>query len=301
MLDENLHAQSILFEEAPPPPCEAPLTMMEWLRRVGLTMTGKFSCFSSFADLIGTETGEIVIVGGGPSLKDTLEQVRIAKYNGAKILAINVSHDWLIERGIIPDFAMMGDAREWVDYITPRDDVKYLLFSQLPEKTLARFIPFAGNTFIAHTDPMLPIGCSGAEMMGVLYPSKAISIFSFGVTVGITALTACEMMGFSVAKCHGYDSSMKADGTYHAYKKPVELGDKYEIGLENIATGENQKFLVNGALEMQLREFSKLMNWANDGELKSSNGPWKMKVEIYGDGALPWMVRSSPNPIFVSG
>jgi hypothetical protein len=294
MLDET-----VCTVEAAPPPCANPLTMLEWLRRVGLTMTGKFSCFRSFADLIGTESGEIVIVGGGPSLNDTVDRIREKKASGAKILAINVSHDWLIERGIVPDYAMMGDAREWVDYITPRSDVKYLLFSQLPEKTLERFITFAGNTYIAHTDPvMLPIGCTGADLMQTAYPGKVISVFSFGVTVGITALTACEMMGFDTAGCHGYDSSMKDDGTYHAYKKPVELGEKYEVALEALSSGEKRTFLVNGALELQLREFSKLMNWAGAGELKSSNGPWRMKIEVHGDGAFPWMVRSSPNSVF---
>lgn len=305
MLDQPVHTITLtpealsVLESAPPPPCENPLTMLEWLRRIGLTVTGKFSCFASFADLIGSESGEIIIVGGGPSLTETVERIRAKKAAGAKILAINVSHDWLIERGIVPDYAMMGDAREWVDYITPRDDVKYILFSQVPEKTLERFIPFAANTFIAHTDPvMLPIGCSGADLMRTAYPGRVFSIFSFGVTVGITSITACEMMGFESSECHGFDSSMRDDGTYHAYKKPVEIGDKYDICLTNSAGGEQRRFLVNGALETQLRELQTMMSWVESGELKSVNGTWKMKVRVAGDGAFPWMVKCRPNAIF---
>lgn len=287
------------------PPVASPIDMWEWLRRFGQTQTGRFSCFPSFADLRDTETGTVVIVGGGPSLLNTLPRVREAQANGAKVFAVNASHDWLIAQGIVPDYATMGDARPWVDYITPRADVKYVLFSQLPGTTLERFLPFRANTFIAHNNPNIPItdgGASAHDVVANLYPRnpdnlKPLSFFDFGITTGITSLSACDALGFDLGECHGFDSSLRADGTAYAYPKPVTMGESYNITIADSA-GHSATFLVRGVLEVQLREFERLMNLAEAGELSSADRPWRMKIRVAGEGAFPWMVRARPNSIF---
>lgn len=84
----------------------------------------------SVAALKGKYTGQkLIVCGGGASLERTLADIRRARRlsRRVKILAVNKTHDWLIEKGIVPDFGVMMDPRvHLVDYMTPRSGVTYL-------------------------------------------------------------------------------------------------------------------------------------------------------------------------------
>jgi hypothetical protein len=62
-------------------------------------------------DLKPEHDGHAVLVGGGPSLDDTLEAIRWRKSLGQTIWALNGSAEWLRGRGITPDFHVIVDAR----------------------------------------------------------------------------------------------------------------------------------------------------------------------------------------------
>ena len=53
----------------------------------------------------------ICIVGGAPSLNESVHQLIIRHQNGSKIWSVNGSYDWLLARGIVPDGHVMLDAR----------------------------------------------------------------------------------------------------------------------------------------------------------------------------------------------
>lgn len=75
---------------------------------------------------------EALIVGGGPSLADTLTNLRLRKSRGGVIYALNGTHDWLIKRGIVPDFHVLLDARpDNVCFVqNPHKGVVYLVSAQ---------------------------------------------------------------------------------------------------------------------------------------------------------------------------
>ena len=97
----------------------------------------------------------LCIVGGGPSLADEVGALRRLIKRGAKVLAVNKSHDWLLARRLRCDYAALLDRKEWVaGYIdlnlaggkpTRRragkywSAPKYLVASQCHDDVLAKF------------------------------------------------------------------------------------------------------------------------------------------------------------------
>src|SRR3990167_6622545 len=56
--------------------------------------------------------GAIAIVASGPRLKTQLETLREVRASGSPIVAVRGAHDWLIDNGITPDFAVTVDPLE---------------------------------------------------------------------------------------------------------------------------------------------------------------------------------------------
>src|SRR5688572_2533433 len=68
--------------------------------------------------------GPISLVGYGPSLKDTWQDIK------PPILTMSGAHDFLIDKGVIPDFHCDVDPRPHkVEMLTPHKDVIYLMGS----------------------------------------------------------------------------------------------------------------------------------------------------------------------------
>ena len=79
-----------------------------------------------------TNDVEVMIVGGGPSLAQNIEEIRRLREDGVKLIAINNAYKYCLDHGIIPSAMVMVDAREFnlrfVDPIVP--DCKYFIASQ---------------------------------------------------------------------------------------------------------------------------------------------------------------------------
>ena len=66
-----------------------------------------------------------ILVGAGPSLQENIEQLRLAKQLGIKIVACNHSFMYLADYDIKPDFVVMLDAGEhWDEYVKSSDEFK---------------------------------------------------------------------------------------------------------------------------------------------------------------------------------
>jgi hypothetical protein len=72
--------------------------------------------------------GRVAIVAYGPSLKHTYQYLRTERKTfGTKIVSVSGAHDFLIERGIVPDYHIEVDPREHKAWFTrnPHPDVTY--------------------------------------------------------------------------------------------------------------------------------------------------------------------------------
>jgi hypothetical protein len=75
---------------------------------------------------------EVAIVGGGPSLLSTFDELRELAFRGVKLVALNNAAAWLLERNLRPSMHILLDARASnARFITPPiPQCKYFVASQ---------------------------------------------------------------------------------------------------------------------------------------------------------------------------
>ena len=75
-----------------------------------------------------TQDKVVALVLGGPSLKDTFEDLKEKKRNGMPVITVNGSYEYCIKNGVTPSAMVMLDAREFNSRFVDRriDTCKYL-------------------------------------------------------------------------------------------------------------------------------------------------------------------------------
>lgn len=163
---------------------------------------------------------QMVIVGGGPSLKNSLAQIRFRKSKKCEIWATNGTHDYLIERGIIPDYFAMCDAREEnVRFVQkPHKDVTYFISSQCHP---AVFDALEGyRVMIWHNyEPELK------DTIIKNSNSREIWMIGGGGTVGLRLMYMGPGLGYRFIHLYGFDSCY-SDDSHHAYPQALNDGER---------------------------------------------------------------------------
>lgn len=160
--------------------------------------------------------GRVAIVGGAPSLKDTLPELQRERARGAVIVALNNTHDWLIDRGIVPSLHVMLDARrENADFLRrPRKAVTYLIAAQCHPDVFDALKGHEVITWVADVPGMREL----ADACG-----KPVTLIGGGSTVGLKAMMLFYLWGFRAHALFGMDSCYR-DDAHHAY--PQALNDR---------------------------------------------------------------------------
>lgn len=157
----------------------------------------------------------VCIVGGAPSLTETLPALRFHKDRGALVMALNNTHDWLIERGLVPDMHVMLDAREKnAEFVRkPNKRVCYLIAAQCHTAVFDALSGHDLNIWVADVPGMREL----AERT-----PKPIGLVGGGSTVGLKAMALAYLWGFRSMSLFGMDSCYR-HGAHHAY--PQSLND----------------------------------------------------------------------------
>lgn len=212
---------------------------------------------------------EAIIVGGGPSLADNLANLRFHKGRGAVVFALNGTHDWLIERGIVPDFHVMLDARpENARFVgRPHRWVTYLMASQCHPSV---FDALEGQHVIVWT------ACTDApendQALAARFPGKPVMLVGGGATVGLKAMNLAYLWGFRRFSLYGFDSSYRGEAN-HAYRQ--DLNDR-ESRMEVHAAGKD--FICAPWMAKQTMEFQ--------GQYRQLTS-LGCRINVHGDGLLP--------------
>lgn len=209
-------------------------------------------------------SGSLAVVGGGPSLADSLETIR--NFDG-EVWCINDSHDYLIERGIVPDsVAYMEVAPNFPRYIDhPHKDVRYLWASHCDPEGIRRLRSNGGyvelwncicgkgeQKLVPKGSPMIPGGSRAA-----------LRVFHLGLA-----------QGFRKFHVFGYDASYceKSHAYYHRGAKDHLLMDVHCAGKE---------FLTIPGLARKAKEFTEIMQRMS----------LFIDVTVYGYGLIPHIAR----------
>ena len=209
-----------------------------------------------------TNDVEVMIVGGGPSLKRDIEKVRELRDQGVKLICMNNAYSFCLEHGITPSAYIQVDAREFntrfVEKIIP--ECKYFIASQCHPSMFDK-LP-KQQTFIWHTSAE-DINDLLAEEYKNWYPVPG------GSTVLLRALPLFRMLGFKRFHILGCDSCLE-DGAHHAYEQK-ENDNQVIIPV----TVGNKVFYCNPWMLSQAQEFIDMVKMLGD----------HVELEIY-DGLL---------------
>lgn len=213
--------------------------------------------------------GKAVIVGGAPSLADSLGEIKARQNNGQVVFALNGVHDYLIENGIIPDVAVIVDARpENAKFISKADSSIQYYFASQCAKEVFEAAPPESTTLFHCLNP-------GIE---TLLPDndKPILLIGGGSTVALKAIALAHVMGYRTFHCYGMDSCYDAD-KHHAYEQELNDGERV---LNVVAAG--RKFMAAGWMVQQANEFQELVaNLVNEDCV----------FTVRGDGLIPHLIH----------
>lgn len=147
-----------------------------------------------------------LICGGGPSIKTTLPILKEEIAKGGKTIAINDTYDWLVDRGIIPDYFAMCEIEPWpINFIRkPQRQTMFCLPSLAHTSAFERLKDF--NILLWH----LPMGI-GEEGE---YTKAALDgqgnrelVISGGEAMSIRAIPMGGVLGFRRFQMFGVDGS----------------------------------------------------------------------------------------------
>lgn len=164
-------------------------------------------------DVEGIKTrGEpIAIACYGPSLRDTIEEIRKFRH----VMSMSGSHDVLLEHGIRPTWHVECDPRphKLAFYQRPRRGIEYLISSCCHPMLFDRLAAFDVRVWHLYGNELV------AELPAV-YP-RGEFVLTGGGNVGLRCLVLARFFGFTDLQVFGMDNSFPdAEGGTHAGEHP---------------------------------------------------------------------------------
>ena len=244
----------------------------------------------------------IAICGGGPSLGYTLHDLRELQRSGTKVMAINRTHDFLLD---LPKTHKLPWIKPWAgilleaiphaaNYMRPTTGVRYYVGSQCHPDTFDRFEK--SSHFIWHAE-------ARREMVDCLTPQERKHMVpAVGSTCGLRAILFAYMLGFTEIHLFGFDSCYHehaiingirgADGKLklHAYHKPEAIHDVRKLTVKQWDDGVDREYWGNGNMLAQADEFKRLMAWRDERLSRREMDPHR--IIVHGFGVIPDMARA---------
>lgn len=185
--------------------------------------------------------GAAVLVGSGPSVRGQVESIRKQKEKGRVVVAIKGAHDWLIDQGIIPDYAIAVDPQEhrWTCFQKKHPEVKYLIASQCHPAMFDHLKDMDVRLWHLYIRE------------GQQYPPNSLLVTG-GTTSGLRAISLFYVMGYRNFELYGYDSCLSED------ELRVD-GAKADRVIEIFVGEEKKRFLTTPEMASQAGEFQTLL------------------------------------------
>lgn len=207
------------------------------------------------------------VVGFGPSLNDTWEQLREFKY----IITCSGSHKFLIERGIVPTWHVEVDPRSHKIQLLgdPHPDVTYFPSSTSHPEYLEHLAKGLGDKFDTHV--LLWHVFDNSDDGIRLLPRGEWQITG-GCDVGLRSIGIAAFLGFRDLHIFGLDGSARE--TRHAAEHPHNV-KKYDI-----CTYEGVEYKTTAGMLEAARQVRHELNQMP-----------AVKVKFYGEGLIQHMMR----------
>lgn len=224
--------------------------------------------YAKFAELKANGR-TVALCGSGPSLRDTLENIRAMKKRGAFIIAMNGTAKFLYENGIKPDAMAMVDPRaENIDFVEKAWAPEAWMASQVNPDVIAKAEKVGMKVLLWHP------GVPGIQNH---IPSTGSLRMGGGFTIGLCAMSCAYVYGFREMHLFGYDSSHR-ENKGHAFKQERNAKDETMK-----AVVDNQQFVCSPVMAAQASLFLEFT-----GHLLKDG----CEIHVHGDGLLPTLWRT---------
>jgi uncharacterized Rossmann fold enzyme len=278
---ENGPAQ---FDSRTLPPPKLPIDEMEIIARMRRSL-GKYPSVGQFVQQFKGRTA--MICGGGPSIadQDSLKALRAHRKVGAAVVAVNKTIDFLADKGIDPDIAVMLDAQQIVStYVQkPHPGTRFFLASQCHDDTFSAIEKLSKHVFVWHC-----ISASNENTAQLAREEAVMAEFkgdwirvAGGTTVGLRALFLMIALGFEQIHLLGFDSSFRDGGLYGYHKANASL--KPATCSVKSKDGGVVDFKSNIAMARQSDEFRRRIY-----ELEDKGHNPAENIKVHGTGAIPY-------------
>ena len=183
----------------------------------------------------------ISLIGYGPSLTDTWHDIT------RPIMTMSGAHDFLIGKGVIPDFHCETDPRKHkVRMLTPHRDVQYLIASVCHPSMWAKLRGFKIALWHAVSGPW--------TVDWVRQNDPDTLLVSGGSCMGLVAIHLAGCLGFNHFELHGYDGSYR-ENKRHAGKHLGHLHGTIDTKIWG-NWYKTSRIMENSNVELQ-----NLLNW----------------------------------------
>lgn len=221
----------------------------------------------------------ICLVGSGPSLNDTLPELRQLVWEGATLVTMNGAYQWCVDRNLRPQTQIVMDARpsnaRFVQPEVPR--CNYVLASQCAPETWDAVERYP-NVWIWH-----PVVREEGPVTTVLddYYCNQWTGIGGGTTVATRAIALLRIAGYVRFDLFGVDCCWMG-GAHHALPQPENNRDprfKVRIGIRGQSQGRD--FECAG---WHIKQFEDLLT------VMKVNGQ-HFVIEAHGDGMFAQTLR----------
>jgi len=203
-----------------------------------------------------------ILCGSGPSLADSIEEIKAKQANGGIVFSMNGAAQFLDDNGILADYQVIIDARdETAQLVGPAkqhlfaSQVSYRCFERVPDAILWHLqIEGIDDYFPEYNDSYCLIG--GAA------------------SVGNTATCLAYAMGYRDLQIYGYDSSNKGTSS-HSFHQKMNDGEP----MASVKFGEKD-YLCSLTMKLQAEKFM------DTSRVLRSYG---VNIDVHGYGLLPDM------------
>lgn len=180
------------------------------------------------SEMMPRHDGRVCVVGYGPSLHQTWRYLQVERRAfGAKIASTSGAHDFLISRGIVPDYHVDIDPREHKAHFTrnPHPLVKYWIASCCHPKLIDNLIAHEAQLALWHvfnSDTDYKISEKGG-------PDPDSLLICGGSGVGARAIHLFYACGYRSFSLYGLDSSFAPDGEQHAGEHTGKVQQEWNV------------------------------------------------------------------------
>ncbi len=210
------------------------------------------------------------IVAGGPSLADSIEDIRELQVSGGKIVALANTARFLVDNGIRPNAHVLLDAKPRnAEFVVPCVKTTYFIASQCDPSVFDEAEKTGNDIYIWHAVN------NDSDFQEITDHYEMWVPVQSGATIALRALRLFSILGYSRFEMFGFDSC-KIDGKHHAYEQPdADSQPSFKLSVND------RVFDVSPWMINQFMEFMEI--------IRREGAEWEMKV--HGDGLIAYLVK----------